>query len=111
MVDKLKEWGYRQKVPADPADLANEETRNSWIEQKGMKAFNFYSDTLPIGEIDLVIESPTPYADLKTRAVWIEIQGENVPVVSIQDLITLKLHAGRKKDLSDVEHLRLILEK
>ena len=111
LVDKLKEWGYRPKVPVDPADLADEETRNSWIEQKGMKAFNFYSDTLPIGEIDLVIESPIPYAELKHRAVRVEIQGERVPVVSIPDLIAMKLHAGRKQDLSDVDHLRLILEK
>lgn len=111
LVDKLKEWGYRPKVPVDPANLADEETRNSWIEQKGMRAFNFYSDTLPIGEIDLVIESPIPYTELKNRAVRVEIQGERVPVVSIQDLITMKLQAGRKQDLSDVEHLRLILEK
>jgi len=65
LVDKLKEWGYRSKVPVDPAALADEETRNSWIKQEGMKAFNFYSDTLPIGEIDLVIESPVPYTEFK----------------------------------------------
>jgi len=28
-------------------------------------------------------------------------------VVSVHDLIELKLHAGRKQDLSDVEHLSM----
>jgi len=76
-----------------------------------MKAFNFYSASLPIGEIDLVIDLPIPYRQLKKRAVKIEIQGEKIPVVSIQDLIKLKVKAGRKQDLADVDLLRKILEK
>ena len=76
-----------------------------------MKALNFYSETLPIGEIDLVFDSPIPYQELKNRAVVIELQGEKVPTISIHDLIKLKVHAGRRQDLSDVEHLRMILEK
>lgn len=76
-----------------------------------MKAFNLYSDSQPIGEIDIVIDSPMTYDELKSRAVLIEFPGGPVPVVSIHDLIRLKSHAGRKQDLADVEHLKLILEK
>jgi hypothetical protein len=111
LVDTLKEWGYRPKIPADPMDLGNEDKRNSWIQEKEMKALNFYSESLPIGEIDLVISSPVPYDDLKKRAVEIEVGGEKIPVISIHDLITVKVNAGRKQDLSDVEHLKMILER
>jgi predicted nucleotidyltransferase len=111
LVDTLKEWGYRPKVPVDPMDLGDRAKRNSWIREKGMKAFNFYSESLPIGEIDLIIDSPIPYADLKRRVVEIEVEGEKIPVISIHDLITLKAKAGRKQDLSDVEHLQMILER
>ena len=111
LVSKLNTWGYRPKIPVDPRDLADDCKRNSWIQDKGMKAFNFYSETLPIGEIDLVIESPFPYDQLKKGAIFIEIQGEKIPVVSIHDLIRLKRHAGRKQDLADVEHLEMVLEK
>jgi predicted nucleotidyltransferase len=111
LVERLRDWGYRPKVPVDPLDLEDDVRRDSWIQEKGMKAFNFYSESLPIGEIDLVIESPIPYHELKKRAVTFEIEGEKVPVVSIHDLITLKIKAGRKQDISDVEHLRMLLER
>lgn len=111
LVTKLTQWGYRPKIPMDSADLADETKRNSWVRDKGMKAFNFYSETLPIGEIDIVIDSPIPYKELKGRAIKVELQNEKIPTVSIHDLIQLKLKAGRKQDLADVEHLRIVLEK
>jgi predicted nucleotidyltransferase len=111
LVAKLTQWSYRPKIPVDPRSLADESKRNSWIQEKGMKALNFYSETLPIGEIDIVIDSPIPYDELKGRAIKIELQDEKIPTVSIHDLIELKLRAGRKQDLADVEHLRMILER
>jgi predicted nucleotidyltransferase len=111
LVTKLTQWGYKPKIPVDPRDLADEMKRNSWIFEKGMKALNFYSETLPIAEIDIVIDSPIPYEELKNRAIKVELQDEKIPTVSIHDLIELKLRAGRKQDLADVEHLKMVLEK
>jgi predicted nucleotidyltransferase len=76
-----------------------------------MKALNFYSETLPIGEIDILVDSPIPYEKLRSRAIRVELQDEMIPTVSIHDLIELKLQAGRKQDLADVEHLRMVLER
>ena len=111
LVSQLTEWGYRPKAPVDPQGLADKHTSDVWINEKGMKAFNFYCDTQPIGEIDIVIESPIPYKELKKRAVLIDIQKNKIPVLSINDLVEIKHRAGRKQDLSDVESLRKILEK
>ena len=111
LVIKFTQWGYRPKIPIDPRDLADEMKRNSWIHEKGMKAFNFYSEILPIGEIDIVIDTLIPYKELKSRAIRVELQDEKIPTVSIHDLIELKLRAGRKQDLADVEHLRMVLER
>jgi len=110
-VGKLTQWGYRPKVPVDPRDLADEAKRSSWIQEKGMKALSFYSEDLAIAEIDLVFDSPVPFEQLKSRAVIFELKDAKVPTVSIPDLIELKLHAGRKQDLADVEHLKMILER
>jgi predicted nucleotidyltransferase len=111
LVTKLTQWGYKSKIPIDPRDLADETKRTSWILEKGMKALNFYSETLPIGEIDILIDTPVPYEELKGRAIKVELQDEKIPTVSIHDLIELKLRAGRKQDLADVEHLRMVLER
>ena len=107
----LSKLGYRPRVPVDPKELADGEKRNSWVKEKNMKAFTFCSDKHPLGEIDLLIDSPIPYHLLKERAIFIEIQGEPIPVVSIPDLIRLKRKTGRKQDLSDVQLLKKVLEK
>jgi len=111
LASQLRAWGYKPRVPIELEDFAVESKRKSWIRDKGMKALNFHSETLSVGEIDFVIDSPIPYEELKKRAVTIELKGVNVPVVSIHDLIQLKSHAGRKQDVADVEHLKRALEK
>jgi predicted nucleotidyltransferase len=57
------------------------------------------------------MDSPVPYWELRSRAIRVELRDERVPTVSIHDLIELKLRAGRKQDLADVEHLKMVLEK
>jgi predicted nucleotidyltransferase len=110
LVAKLGDWGYRPRAPVNPLDLADEKIRTSWITQKNMKAFNFYNSNEAVSEIDLVIDSPIPYKDLRQRAVHFAVGDINVPVASIPDLIELKVSSGRKQDLADVEHLRSLLE-
>ncbi|MGV8118307.1 MAG: nucleotidyl transferase AbiEii/AbiGii toxin family protein [Candidatus Xenobiia bacterium LiM19] len=111
LVKSLLQWDYRVRIPVDPMDLAVDEKRRLWIDEKGMKALNFYSETQAIAEMDILFDSPVPYDIMKTRAVSMEIGEEAIPTVSLADLIEMKLHAGRRQDLSDVEHLRLIMEK
>ena len=111
VISKLTTWGYRPRLPVDPRDLADASKRYVWIEDKGMKALNFFSEALPIGEIDLVIDSPIPYNELKKRAVEFDLEGIKMPTISLPDLIELKIRAGRKQDVADAEHLKMILEK
>lgn len=111
LVSTLKEWGFKPKAPIDPREIVDEGKRAVWVREKNMRAVPFYHDRSPIGEIDLLIDFPIPYGELKKRAVLFDLEGEKIPTVSIRDLIELKLKAGRKQDLSDVEHLRILLEK
>jgi predicted nucleotidyltransferase len=111
LVSRLGDWGYKPRAPVDPHDLADEKKRGIWIREKNMKAFSFYHEKEAIGEIDVLIDLPMPYKDLRERATVFDVEGTSVPVVSLQDLIELKLRAGRQQDLSDVQHLRAVLEK
>ena len=105
MVAKLTKWGYRPRAPVDPRDLADATRRESWIAEKGMKAFSFSSPSSPIGEIDLVIESPIPYEQLKSRAILITVEEVTIPVISLDDLIRVKKASGRQQDLRDMNNL------
>lgn len=61
--------------------------------------------------VDLFVENPIPFEVLHDRAETQTIEGEPVTVCSIEDLIELKLTAGRPQDMVDIEKLRLIREK
>lgn len=111
LVSKMTGWGYRPRIPVDPRELADKDKRSDWIVNKNMKAFTFYSESEAIAEIDLLIDSPISYEELKGRAVVFDLEGVRVPVVSVLDLIEMKMIAGRQQDLSDAEHLKIILEK
>ena len=110
-VNKLRSLGYFPRAPVSAEDLADEEVRETWIREKNMKAFSFYSPDQPIGEIDLMIDLPLAYDVIKERALIFEIGSTKVPVISLRDLIEIKKISNRKQDLSDVEHLRKLLEK
>jgi predicted nucleotidyltransferase len=110
LLARLSDWGYKPRAPVDPRDMTDEQKRAIWIREKNMKAFSFYHEKEAIGEIDVLIDLPIPYEALKERAKVFDIKGTRVPVISLQDLIDLKLRAGRQQDLSDAEHLKTVLE-
>lgn len=110
LIDLLRNWGYRPRVPEDPTHLADEMKRKTWLEEKGMKAFTFWNDEAVIHEIDVVFDSPIPYEELKHRAINVCLQDLDIPTISIQDLIEMKIRSARRQDISDVEHLRRLLE-
>lgn len=59
------------------------------------------------GDIDVMHEVPDgdPYDQLAERALRIPLGGVEVPVVSLDDLIRMKLARGREIDLKDVAAL------
>ena len=65
--------------------------------------------TTPAGDIDLLVNpagSPT-YQVLRRNANRIDLDGLNVRVASIDDLIAMKRAAGRPQDLVDLESLEI----
>src|SRR4029079_19569372 len=52
--------------------------------------------------LDLVIAAPGLDEEFLERARLLDLGGVEVPVVSAEDLVAMKLLAGRRKDLEDV---------
>lgn len=61
------------------------------------------------GDLDLHVDPPgSPgYAALRRRADIIDLDGESVRIASLEDLIAMKLAAGRPQDQIDVESLEI----
>jgi hypothetical protein len=107
IVSILKKQGYHVKQPVDPMGIANKEIRYDWIHNKNMKAFNFYKEN-EYKEVDIIIESPVSYKQAKKNALQLKIGRMKIPVISINDLIKMKSHAGRDEDQKDIEQLKRI---
>ncbi|MBL7157718.1 MAG: hypothetical protein ISS92_06140 [Candidatus Omnitrophica bacterium] len=107
IVKILKKQGYYVKQPVDPIKIANKKIRKNWIENKHMKAFNFYKDNT-LQEVDLIIESPVSFSRAKKTLVKIPYEDITLPVISIDNLIKMKKQTGRKIDDVDIKDLRQI---
>src|SRR3989338_7724832 len=58
VVNILKKAGYHVRQPVDPILIADKKTREDWIKNKHMKAFNFYKDERSYQAVDILIDSP-----------------------------------------------------
>ena len=104
----LKKAGYHVKQPVDPIRFADEETREDWIKNKNMKAFNFYKSERTYEEIDIVIDSPIDFKKAIKNTKKIKIGRLNLTVVSPKDLAEMKKASGRDKDLKDIQELKAL---
>ncbi len=108
LMQLMKEWGFKPKVPVSLTDFADTAKRNEWIKTKNMKAFNLVNTKWALSEIDIIIDAPIAYPEARRRARKITVQGVTVPVIAIDDLITMKRAAGRELDKADIQYLRQV---
>lgn len=107
VVKILRKQGYQVRQPVDPMDLANVQTREIWVREKNMKAFNFYKDR-ELKEVDIIIDSPVSYESAAAQRIRLKVGRLVIPVISIEHLIKMKQKAGRPIDRMDVAELKEI---
>jgi predicted nucleotidyltransferase len=107
IVQILKKQGYKVKQPVDPMKITDKKTREDWIKNKHMKAFNFYKED-ELKEVDIVIESPVSFEEAIRSALRIKVDNLTLPVISIDKLIEMKQKTGRPIDKLDIEELTKI---
>ena len=107
IVNIMKKYGYRVKQPVDPIKIADKKTREDWIKNKNMKAFNFYKED-ELKEVDIIIESPVSFEEAGKNPISIKIGDLILPVISINKLIRMKEKTGRAIDRLDIEELKKI---
>jgi hypothetical protein len=108
LMNLMKEWGFKPKVPVNVMDFADREKRDEWIATKNMKAFNLVNAKWALSEIDIIIDAPVTYSEARKNAKKISVQGVSIPVISIDDLIKMKQTAGREMDKADIQYLKKV---
>jgi predicted nucleotidyltransferase len=106
-IQELEAIGYRPQVPVQATDFANRPTREMWARDRGMIVFSLYSDVNPV-VVDLFVRSPMNFEELWTRSEVRSLEGGEVRVASLDDLIRIKRDAARPQDLVDVTELEAI---
>lgn len=107
IVNILKKAGYHVKQPVDPIMIADKKTREDWIKNKNMKAFNFYKGGGAYEEVDIIIDSPVDFKEAIKDALEAKVSGLTLRVISPKNFIKMKKVSGRDKDLEDIEALKL----
>jgi len=108
LVKILKEAGYHVKQPVDPILLADRKTREDWIKNKHLKAFNFYKSERSYEEVDIIIDSPVNFKEANRDAAKIKIGKLVLPVISKKNFIKMKKKAGRDKDIMDIKQISMV---
>ena len=99
----LTSLGLQSRLPLTAEDVFN--YREEYIKNRNLKAWSFVDPANPAHMVDLVITE-----DLKNiNTVNKKVDGINIKVVSIPDLISIKKTAGRQQDIEDIKALEKLL--
>ena len=105
-MESFKSMGYKPRAPVEIEQFILPENRAKWIHEKGLKVFSLWSKDYPATEIDLFIDPPLDFNSAFNRAEYFDIEPDiKMPTVSFEDIVTMKLKAGRTIDLEDIKRL------
>lgn len=109
-IEAAKTLGLNQKIPVKLEDLVIPEKRREWIETKNMKVFSLYDPKNPFLILDILIEIPLDFHEAYKRRKRIKIEGITIPLLPLEDLISMKEKTERPQDKADVFYLKKIME-
>ncbi len=106
----LTNYGLVPRLPVNVTDFFDPKLRKVWIEEKNMLVFPLFHPDNPMLTVDIFVEEPIPFFELSNRSELVEIDGVEIKICGINDLISMKENAGRDKDIDDIVHLREIMK-
>ncbi|MFX1517593.1 MAG: nucleotidyl transferase AbiEii/AbiGii toxin family protein [Promethearchaeota archaeon] len=104
----LKELNYIPRLPINPEDLMNRGIVEIWIKDRNLKALSFYHKTDDYKGVDIVLVHPLDFEEAFKKRITKKIDNIEIYIVSIEDLIAMKVASGRGQDLSDVAMLEKV---
>lgn len=99
---------YTPQVPVPLEQFIDAENRSLWIREKQLLVFSLFSASHPKTVVDLFVQPPLNFEHAYRNAATKEIApGISATIVSLDDLISLKVQAGRPNDLEDIRQLSM----
>jgi hypothetical protein len=107
-VSVFESLGYKPRAPVPLSQFADEATRKSWINEKGLTVFSLWSPSDPMTEVDLFVECPfDDFQRAYDDALILEPSfGIKASFLGLDDLLLLKAEAARPQDLADIDKLK-----
>jgi len=101
----MKNMGYMERLPISLRLLQDQKQVRKWLKEKNMLAYSFLPPKETLLQIDIIIEESLKFEKIVKNKINKRISGVTIPVVSIQDLITMKKKANRARDIDDLKQL------
>jgi hypothetical protein len=108
-VEFLEARGYHPLVPVPLRDLADDEKRRSWIEEKNAMVLNLVGEKMDDVAVDVFLQFPYNFETEWNRAESKMINDKlKAPIIALETLIEMKIAAKRPRDQDDLLQLRRI---
>lgn len=106
----VKSLELQPRAPVAMGALKDEKKRQEWRQQKGMHAFTLTNVNNPMEQLDVVIPGDVDFDAMYERRTEIAAGDAVVPLIDIDDLMTLKEMSNRDRDQIDLKALKAIKE-
>ena len=107
----LDSLGYQPRAPVSADDFAERSIRETWIREKNLQVFSFWSNENPGLEVDLFVREPFDFDAVFASTEETRLETTEVRVVPRKLLMEMKRRTGRPRDLEDVEALEALSDK
>ena len=98
----LNELGFQSKLPVSATEVFK--VREEYIQNRNLIAWSFYNSKKPAEIVDIIITE-----DLKgLKTITKRIQGEQIKILAIKDLIAMKKKSNRAQDKIDIKALETL---
>lgn len=98
----MESMGYQQRLPISIQELEDSDKVRRLVKEKGLVAYSFIHAKEPQFNIDVLVSESIDFEKFSVHTMKAEVWGLEIPVVSIDDLIAMKQHSDREKDVQDV---------
>lgn len=105
-VGVFRQMGYKPMVPVPLEDIEDPEKRKVWMKEKNMIVFQLRNTFHPLARVDIFIGRESMSEDLFRRRKMVGRPGDQIPLVSAEDLIHMKQGADRLIDRLDISMLQ-----